>query len=140
KRALDVDPAAATAWTWIGIVNGGTSQFGRATDAYEKAISLGDDSTAILCYYAYSLARSGRRQEALQLLERLQRPGPFVSRAALAVAYLGLDQRERALQEIEAAYAARDPLVQYLKVESHFDALSSEPRFQQLCAKIGLPR
>ncbi len=140
KRALDVDPAAATAWTWIGIVNGGTSQFTRATDAYEKAIALGDDSTATLCYYVYSLARSGRRQEALQLLQRLERPGPFVSRAALAVAYLGLDQRERALQELEAAYAARDPLVQYLKVESHFDALSTEPRFQQIRAKIGLPR
>ncbi len=140
KRALDFDPSAPAIWTWIGLVNGGTGQFVRATDAFEKAMALGDGSTATQCYYAHSLARSGRRQEALQILQRLRQPGQFVSRAALAAAYLGLDERERALQELEAAYAARDPLMQYLKIESHFDTLSSEPRFQAICAKVGLPR
>ena len=138
--ALDLDPSASVAWRWIGIVNGGSGQFENATSAYKKAIELGDNTTATLCYQAYSLVRSGRRQAALQILEQLKRSDQFVSGTALAVLYLGLDDPERALRELQAAYAARDPLIQYLKVESHFDALSSDPRFRELCAKIGLPR
>jgi adenylate cyclase len=140
KVALDLDPSASAAWTWIGIVNGGSGQFERATYAYNKAIELGDNTTATLCYQTYSLARSGRRQESLQILKQLKSSHQFVSGAALAVSYLGLGDPERAIQELQAAFAARDPLVQYLKVESHFDALSSDPRFRELCTKIGLPR
>ena len=139
KRTLELDPAAAAAWTWIAMSHGAEGRFIQATEAYERAIALGDDTTATQCYYAYSLARSGRREETVRIIEQLRRSRRFVSKAALAVAYLGLDQRERALAELEAAYTARDPLVQYLQVEAHFDAISSEPRFRQICAKLGLP-
>ena len=139
KRAANLDPAAPSPWTWIGIVNGGSGQFADAIAAFEKATSLGDHTAATQCYYAYSLAQSGKREKALQILDRLRRSKAFVPFSAVAIIYAGLNQHERALQSLEAAYANKDPLLQYLKVESHFDTLKDSPRYQALARRIGLP-
>jgi TolB-like protein/Tfp pilus assembly protein PilF len=139
KRAANLDPAAPAPWTWIGIVNGSTGHFAEAIAAYEKAIGFGDNTAATQCYYSYSLARSGRRNDALEILGRLRRSNGFVPLSPLGIVYAGLNQKDRAFQSLEAAYAARDPLLQYLKAESHFDSLNDDPRFHDLARRIGLP-
>ena len=139
QRAKDLDPYAPTPWTWTGIVNGGSGQFAQALEAYQKAISLGDNTAATRCYYAYSLARSGHRDQALNILRGLQRSHEFVPATTLAILLAGLDQKERAIRVLQASYASRDPLLQYLTVESHYDVLKDDPRFRDLVAKIALP-
>jgi tetratricopeptide (TPR) repeat protein len=140
NEATVFDPAAPAPWTWIGIVNGGRGRFDAAITAFEKAMKLGDDTAATLCYYAYALARSGKRDQALRVLARLQGSRAFVPDSALAIVYTGLDQKDRALALLEGSYAAREPLLQYLKAEAHFDALRGQRRFQELASRIGLPR
>jgi serine/threonine-protein kinase len=139
KRAVSLDPTAPTAWTWMGIVYAGSGEFAKAIEAYEKAVRWGDNTASTQCLYAYSLARSGRRREALQILDRMRRSDAFVPLTALAFIYCGLNQPEAAMQVLEAAYASREPLLQYMKVEPHYDVLRMNRRFQQLAARIGLP-
>jgi TolB-like protein/Tfp pilus assembly protein PilF len=138
QRAADLDPKASAPWTWMGIVNGGSGRYPAAIAAFEKAVSLGDHSTATQCYYAYALARSGQPYRAQQVVRRVTASG-FVPRAELAIAYIGLNQKERAFELLRQAYATRDSQLQYLRVESHFDALNSDPRFQDLVGRVGLP-
>jgi tetratricopeptide (TPR) repeat protein len=139
KDAASLDGLAPVLWTWVGIVSGGSGDFAGAVTAFEKAIQLGDSSPATRCYYVHALARAGRSDDALTHLRALEREGAVVAPSFLAIAYLGLGDRERAITYLQAGYAARDPLLQYIAVESYLDGLMDDPRFQQIVAGMGLP-
>ena len=121
------------------MIYGATGRFDDAIQAYEKAISMGDDTGAVQCYYAYSLARSGRQDRARTIFAALRSSKTFVPAPALAFIFLGLNQKDQAMQTLEAAYVNRDSMLQYLKVEAHFDMLQDDLRYHQLAARIGLP-
>jgi serine/threonine protein kinase/Tfp pilus assembly protein PilF len=140
RSASKLDPSAPALWTWAGIVNGGSGKFPEAIAAYKNALRLGDHTAATQCNYGYSLARSGSRDQALQILHGLRRSGEFIPPTALAVLYTGLNEKENAIQSLMNAYKERDPLLQYIGVESQLNALRDDERFQDLLAKIGLPR
>jgi hypothetical protein len=80
-----------------------------------------------------------RRREAEVILKKLETTKEYVSPAELAVLYMGLDQKEQALSSLERAYAAHDLQMGYPGIDVHFDSLRSEPRFQELIRKVGLP-
>jgi hypothetical protein len=54
----------------------------------------------------------------------------------LALVYIGLGDRERALGHLERAYASDSPWMSWLKNEHIFDPLRSEPRFVALMRKL----
>jgi tetratricopeptide (TPR) repeat protein len=105
---------------------------------YQKKISLKGESATTQVYMGYAYAMSGKRNEALALLNTLKARKAYVSPAELAILYAGLGDKEAALAALERAYAAHDPQMQYLKVEPHYDSLRSDPRFTDLMRKVGL--
>ncbi|MFL6447054.1 MAG: protein kinase domain-containing protein [Bryobacteraceae bacterium] len=139
KRSMALDPSASALWTWLGIVYGGSGNYRQAIDAYGNAMRFGDKTAATRCVYGYSLAKSGRQEEAQRILKELQSSNDYVPRTALAILFVGLGHNKRALQLLEEAFSVKDQLVQYIGVESHFDALHNNPRFQNLIVKLGLP-
>jgi serine/threonine protein kinase/TolB-like protein/tetratricopeptide (TPR) repeat protein len=139
KSATSLDGFAPAIWTWIGIVNGGSGRFAEAIEAFEKSGTLGDNTAATRCYYVHALARAGRRRQALDVLDTILKSNAFVPPSSLAIAYVGLDQKDRAFELLEAGFAAHDPLLQYVFVESHLDALRTDSRFARLATKLGLP-
>ena len=66
--------------------------------------------------------------------------GEYVSPGELAVLYVGLGDKEAALESLEKAYAAHDLQLQYLKVDASYDPLRDDPRFQDLVRRVGLPQ
>lgn len=140
RLATDLDPASPSPWAWIGIVRGARGEFKLALEAIDKAVRLGDASAATQCYYIFGLARTGSAALARRILAGLEKPGAMVPPPSLAIAYTGLRDRERALQLLERGVAARDPLMQYIGVEAHFDELRNDERFKNLADKIGIPR
>lgn len=52
---------------------------------------------------------------------------------------MGLDQKEQALSSLERAYADHDLQMRFLGVDPTYASLRSEPRFQELIRKVGLP-
>jgi len=139
NKALELDRNAPITHAWLGIVNAGNGSYSEAVAAYQQAINFGDDTTATQCYFGYSLAKTGKRAEAAAILNRLQKTNDFVSPATLAILYAGLGEREPALDALERAFAARDPQLQYLNVEPHYDSLRADSRFQNLVRRVGLP-
>jgi len=89
--------------------------------------------------YAYGIA--GKRAEARQALAELQEiarqravdPGHVVR------VYIGLDDKERALDWLERAYEDRSFLMLDLKVDPLFDPLRADPRFQDLLRRMNFP-
>ena len=140
QQAANIDPATPMTATWTAIVYGATGRFSQAIPEYERAFARGDTTSATKCYYAYSLARAGRPDEALKVLDDLRASHTFVPPTGLAIAYAGLDRKVEAIQTLEQAFSARDPMLQYLNVEPHFNNIRGDPRFKDLVRKLGLPQ
>ena len=62
----------------------------------------------------------------------------YVASFDLALAWLGLGDRERTLASLEQAFQERSPRLLFLEVEPRFDPLRSEARFQALLRRAGL--
>lgn len=82
-----------------------------------------------------------KNEAAKQLLdlEQKRQKGYYASPALFALAYLRLGDRREAIRWLESAYEHRCSIVLSLALPQ-FDELRSEPAFQALAAKVGLPR
>jgi len=56
----------------------------------------------------------------------------------IAVNYARLGDQDRAFEQLEKSFAAREVDLIWIKTEPAFDGLSSDPRFQDLLRRIGL--
>ena len=54
--------------------------------------------------------------------------------------HTGLGEKDRALEWWEKAYEERSWLILYLKTDPFFDSLRSEPRFNDLLRRAGIPQ
>jgi len=112
--------------------------FAEAIAAAHKEFELTGDN--VYPFAAYALARSGKRDEArneLQKLLDLHRV-KNVSAYNIALIYNSLDEKDNAVVWLEKAYANHDPKMTLLKVEPKWNNLRSEPKFLELIAKMKL--
>lgn len=84
----------------------------------------------------YCYAKSGRREEALQLLRRL--PESTAPSANFASIYAGLGDLQRAFGCLQQAGRARESCLPFLLLGPEFDALRGEPQYRALQSVIGL--
>jgi TolB-like protein/Flp pilus assembly protein TadD len=112
-------------------------QFDEAIDLANRALAL-DPRSATQGSLASILARAGRRDEARALLEKLERD-PRSSAFMLAGIHRSLGNQESALNYLEQALRERDDRGQGVGIDPNWKAYRTNPRFQQLLNKHGLP-
>jgi Flp pilus assembly protein TadD len=139
RKALELDPNSPWAHRTLGWSLLWKGDKAGALASMEKAQSLDADPFSIGSF-GHALAVSGDRAKAQQILRDLENLAKqrYVSPAARMVVYLGLGEKEEALEWLEKSYADRDPQCWPLKVEPFYDSLRTEPRFQALLKKVGL--
>jgi TolB-like protein/DNA-binding winged helix-turn-helix (wHTH) protein/Flp pilus assembly protein TadD len=131
---------------WIGhIVLGKVYErkhmYSEALMEFDKAFDLSGGNTEALSLAGYTYAVSGSRSEALRILNELKeraRHG-YVPPYNIALIFAGLGDKTPALDWLEKGLEARDPHMVFLSVERKWDGIRSEPRFQDLLRRIGLP-
>jgi tetratricopeptide (TPR) repeat protein len=141
KQALEIDPRFLLAHRVSGLTLIRLGRVDEGLAALQRARAIDPASARALADSGYALAKAGRVPEARTLLAELreiarQRP---VSPYDFAVVHAGLGETTLALEQLEKGYAEGATGVRWLKVEPIFDPLRSEPRFQELMRKIGLP-
>jgi serine/threonine-protein kinase len=114
---------------------------GNMTEAraeYEKAVSLSDDPypLALLGHLCGATGQRDRAQEILRKLEQARARG-YVESQCFTLVYLGLGQREEALNSLEESYRERDGFgIFTIRVDPFLKPLHGEPRFEALAEKI----
>jgi len=89
---------------------------------------------------AYVYGRSGQQVEAQRALEKLQQLNRRrqIDPATIALAYIGMDNKDEAFAWLQRAYSERSNGLMPLKVDPIYDPLRSDPRFQELLRRVGL--
>jgi tetratricopeptide (TPR) repeat protein len=113
---------------------------GRYDDALKMLnASMAIDSTSVLALTAEVrvLWRSGKRAEAMRVLDRMKKMSD-VPPYRFAAIYAVLGDKEKALDYLERAVATRDDNASWIAVAQDFDGIRSDPRFQKLLERSGL--
>src|SRR6266702_2107416 len=139
RKTLALDPNYAWAHRTLASSLRRKGDTAGALAEMQKAQSLDPDPWSIGCF-GYALAVSGDRAKARQILGDFEilAKQRYVSPAASMVVYLGLGEKEKALEWLEKCYADRDAQCCFLKVDPLYDSLRNEPRIQALLKKVGL--
>ena len=89
-----------------------------------------------------AFASRGPRGYWEKLLELSKRndnpPEAYTAHDGLAILYVRLGEKEKALHALEQAYDERQLHMTEIGIEPAFDMLRSEPRFQDLAHRIGV--
>ena len=138
RKTLEIGPQFFRAHYYLGQVLQLKGRLGDAISEYQKAFDLNGDPYSLgLLGQAY--ARNGQKDEAQKVLARLNEMAKsrYVAPYAIAFVYLGLGEKERAIDELERAYQNGDTNYLFLiKVDPLLDDLRGDPRFEALVQKI----
>jgi hypothetical protein len=111
-----------------------------ATGRYPEAIATLKKCETNFClgWLAHVYGLVGQKRQAQETLNKLEIASHhhYVYPTVFVDAYLGLDDKERALTRLERAHAEKDPWLFWRKVWPTYDPLRAEPRFQTLLRKL----
>jgi TolB-like protein/DNA-binding winged helix-turn-helix (wHTH) protein/Tfp pilus assembly protein PilF len=140
RKALELDPNTAFIYEYLGLAYLQKGMYHEAIGHLQKAVGLSNGFPWYQAELAYSYAAAGNHAQAGRILTNLKSRSrrQYVSSYSLAVAYIGLGERDAALARLQKAYEDREDQVALLKIEPLFDSIHSDPRFQDLLRRIGL--
>ncbi len=140
RKALDLDANSAAGHAHLGIAYTMKQRYADAIAELRKALELFGDDNDVISSLGYTYAVSGRRAHAQDLLRKLlvTSKQQYVNPLDVVGIYAGLGEKLNALQWLNRGYEERAPMV-WLG-DPTFDVLRSDPRFQDLVRKIGLPQ
>lgn len=138
RSVLAVHPDNVGALITLGFVLSAGDHAAEAVPVLERAVAASNGSPAATGVLIRAYALSGRRQEALRLLDALQRrkAAGYVPAAAFVNAYLGLGAYDDCFAWLEQAYVERSNILQFLKVHPFFDPIRNDPRFRRLVSRV----
>nr|MDQ3043500.1 tetratricopeptide repeat protein [Acidobacteriota bacterium] len=116
-------------------------QFDEAVAQARRAVELTGENPFYLMALAAAYAEAGKRSDAETILARLDEISKtrFVSEYMLAQIYCALNDKEKAFENLEKAFAARDGWIVWIGVEPQFDLLRNDHRFDDLFRRVKHP-
>ena len=142
RNTLEMDPSYELPHLVLGLSYAQKDDFSRALPELRKAVELSHGTPLMVSALATAYARSGNKDEAEKLLADLisESKKQYVSPYYFALVYVGLGQRDRAIDFLEQAFADRSNGLVFLKVEPALDDLRSNSRFVALEQKLNFPQ
>jgi tetratricopeptide (TPR) repeat protein len=139
RKTIEMDPNFALAHNQLAQAYLQKHMYDEAVAELQQAVKLSGNSPTCMANLARAYVASGKRNEAVKLLGDLKkRSNPGYSNASeIAMIYASLGDTDQAMNWLEKGYEERfNPGV---LLRPGFDPLRSDPRFQNLLRRIGLP-
>ncbi|MFL6467602.1 MAG: tetratricopeptide repeat protein, partial [Pyrinomonadaceae bacterium] len=139
KRVIVREPGFGYAHVALGKAYGAKAMYAEAIAEAQRAGELIGSVPA--GYLGLWLARAGKRDEALKLLGKLKEDSHqrYVQNYDLAIIYLGLGEKEEALNYLEKEMEAHAETASVYAVAQELEELRSEPRFKAMLKRMNLP-
>src|SRR5438477_6026234 len=142
RKTLEMDPRFFLAHYYLGVALQLKGHLAEAITEFQKAFELNNDPYS-LAALGQAYARSGQKEEARKILARLNEElkARYAAPYAMALINLGLGEKERAIDELERAYAEGETNYLFvIKVDPLLDELRGRPRFEALVQKVLAPK
>ncbi|CAN5728498.1 N/A [soil metagenome] len=138
NRTLEIEPNFWIAHLMLARIYIRQNKFDEAILEANKAKEFSGGNSEAVSLAAYALAKSGRRDEALMMLEALKSKSNerYVPAYNIAMIYNGLGINPEALNQLEKSFQTHDARMILLKVEPKWDNLRDEPRFMDLMQRM----
>jgi len=140
QKTLELDPKFILAHLTLGRVYSEKGMHEEGIRESEEAVRLSGGAPYSKASLGLSLAKAGQLDEAHKILEELKRQPKQENIADHLVPALHatLGEKDEAFAILERAYEKHNVWLVYLSTPS-FDGLRDDPRFADLCRRIGLP-
>jgi tetratricopeptide (TPR) repeat protein len=137
RKTIEMDPAFAHNQLAQAYLE--KHMFAEAIAELQKAIQISGERATFTTNLARAYAATNNKGEAIGLLNDLKRgSAPAYAQAiAIAMIYTALGDKDQAMASLERGYEERFNLGVLLR--PCFDPLRSDPRFQDLVRRVGLP-
>jgi TolB-like protein/DNA-binding winged helix-turn-helix (wHTH) protein/Tfp pilus assembly protein PilF len=142
QKALELEPDYSWSHLGFGEIYREHKMYREAIAELEKSVNLSNRNETSMASLGKVLGDSGRNQEARKILEELKERSKqrYISPYLVALVQIGLGKHDQAIASLERGYMNRDQWMMYLKVDPRLDDLRSDPRFQELRRRVGLPQ
>lgn len=140
RKTIEMDPNFALAHNQLAQAYLQKHMYAEAVAELQKAVELSGDSPTCIANLARAYVSSGKRSKAVKLLDVLKKRSStgYSNSPEIAMVYASLGDRDQAMNWLEKGFEERfNPGV---LLRPGFDPLRSDPRFQSLLSRIGLPR
>lgn len=139
-RTLEIDPDFSQARRNLGLVRVQQGRIAEGMAALERVAAINRESPLAMGELAWGKGRKGERAEALRHLAELDalRVRVYVPPDAVALAQLGVGNRDEAVAWLQRAYTMRVATLAHLATEPVWDPLRDDPRIKEIIALIRL--
>src|SRR4249919_2019289 len=110
-------------------------------DYYDDTLSYCLNNQFALRDAGIAYAKAGRRDKAEEMITRYREIAKtqYVPTLRIACIYAALGDKDKAFEELNNAFEARDWELYRLKSDTYWNALRDDPRFKEMLKRLNLP-
>jgi tetratricopeptide (TPR) repeat protein len=141
QTVVERQPDFGYARAVLGLAYAENGRYVEAVTEVQSATRL-DDSPYILALLVQMHALARNRPEAMKVLQDMEQltRKRYVCSYEVATAYVFLREKDQAFRWLDKAVEERSDCMVMLAVDPRLDSIRSDPRFQDLQRRVGLPR
>jgi serine/threonine-protein kinase len=140
-HTIELNPHFPPAYWILGLVQEQRGELDESAAAFQRAIQLSPQSPIMQAALGRTLALSGKRNEAIRILDDLHHLAErrYLSPFELASLYFALGQSDTGFEWLTKAFQDRCFELISIRVDPRFKSLKGNPRFHELFNQLGLP-
>jgi tetratricopeptide (TPR) repeat protein len=139
-KVLELDPNFSMAHAELGVAYWGKGMYKESLGPLQRAVELEGEGSVRMIQLAMGYGFAGQKEKAQMFLRRLKERAKteYVDPTWFAGLYAAIGDKDEALDWIEKAYDERSVFATMLLVDTRFNTLRSEPRYQAVLSRMGL--
>ncbi len=142
QKVLEMDSNAYPSHYSVGQILLDKGQKEEAMAEFRRALEVSHGNLLPLAAIGNAQGAMGNRAEAMKNLQHLSEVSKqrYIPAYYFALVYAGLGQKDEAFEWLEKAYQERSSYLLFMRWYPSMVPLRSDPRFQDLVGRIGLPQ
>jgi non-specific serine/threonine protein kinase len=140
NEAVQIDPSFAATYGYLALIYWAKGQLSKAVEYVEKVLELMRQPHWV-AYAGLLYGRTGSPEDAARILKELTETAQhtYVSPYSFSLVYRGMGDIENCRKSMQASFEERNFLLIFLKCAPWNDELRSDPFFDELVRRVGLP-